>query len=100
MGKKWPVKMNLPFFAVEAYVRGGGVPESGRKKMRKNLPSGRYRYKNLVFQFFESQTKSKEFPQREANLAIFHRKMHCGRNRIVTAEQSQPISQKESLRTV
>ena len=34
-GKKWPVQMNLPFFAVEAYVPGGG-PESGRKKIRKN----------------------------------------------------------------
>ena len=29
--------------------RGGGVPESGRKKFEK-MPSGRYRYKNLLFQ--------------------------------------------------
>ena len=42
----------------------------------------------------------KEFPQRETNLAIFHRKTHHIRNRIVTAEKSQPISQKESLRTL
>ena len=48
-GKKWPVQMNLPFFAVEAYVPGGG-PESGRKKFEK-MPSGRYRYKDLLFQF-------------------------------------------------
>ena len=47
-GKKWPVQMNLPFFAVEAYVPGGG-PEPGRKKFEKK-PSGRYRYKNLLFQ--------------------------------------------------
>ena len=42
----------------------------------------------------------KEFAQREASLAIFHRKMHRNRNRIITAEKSQPIFQKESLRTV
>ena len=53
-GKKWPVQMNLPFFAVEAYVPGGGGPESGRKKIRK-MPSGRYRYKNLLFQQAGSQ---------------------------------------------
>ena len=46
MGEKWPVPMNLPFFAVEAYVGGG--PESGRKKNRK-MPSGRYRYQNRLF---------------------------------------------------
>ena len=37
------------------------------------------------------------------NFAIFHRKMRRNRkfrNRVVTAEKSQPISQKESLRTV
>ena len=41
-GKKWPVPMNLPFFAVEAYVpEGGGVgPESGKKKTKKCLPAG------------------------------------------------------------
>ena len=38
-GKKWPVQMNLPFFAVKAYVPGGG-PESGRKKFEKCLPAG------------------------------------------------------------
>ena len=27
--------MNLPFFAVEAYVPGGGGPESGRKNAKK-----------------------------------------------------------------
>ena len=53
-GKEWPVQMNLPFFAVEAYVPGGG-PESGRKKFEK-MPSGRYRYKNLLFQFFVLKT--------------------------------------------
>ena len=35
MGKKWPVQMNLPYFAVKAYAPGGG-PESGRKKKSKN----------------------------------------------------------------
>ena len=39
-GKKWPVQMNLPFFAVKAYVPGGGGPESGRKKFEKCLPAG------------------------------------------------------------
>ena len=38
-GEKWPVQMNLPVFAVEAYVPGGG-PESGRKKFEKCLPAG------------------------------------------------------------
>ena len=34
-GKKWPVQMNLPFFAVEAYVPGG-VQNQAEKKIRKN----------------------------------------------------------------
>ena len=38
-GKKWPVQMNLLFFAVKAYVPGGG-PESGRQKFEKCLPAG------------------------------------------------------------
>ena len=33
-GKKWPVQMNLPFFAVEAYVPGG--VQNQAEKMRKN----------------------------------------------------------------
>ena len=40
--------MNLPFFAVKAYVPGGGS-RIRPKKIRK-MPSGRYRYKNLLFQ--------------------------------------------------
>ena len=40
MGKKWPVRINLPFFAVEAYAPGGGGPESGRKIFEKCLPAG------------------------------------------------------------
>ena len=36
-GKKWPVPMNLPYFAVEAYVPG---PASGRKMFEKCLPAG------------------------------------------------------------
>ena len=47
-GKKWPVQMNLPFFAVEAYVPGG-VQNQAEKKFEK-MPCGRYRYKNLLFQ--------------------------------------------------
>ena len=39
-GKKWPVQMNLPFFAVEEYVPGGGGPESGRKNSKKILLAG------------------------------------------------------------
>ena len=35
--------------------------------------------------FCNRRRNRKEFPQREANLAIFHRKMHRNRNRIVTA---------------
>ena len=48
-GKKWPVQMNLPFFAVKAYVPGGSRIRP--KKIRK-MPSGRYRYQNLLFQQF------------------------------------------------
>ena len=47
-GKKGPVQMNLPFFAVEASVPGGGGPESGRKIQK--MPSGRHRCQNLLFQ--------------------------------------------------
>ena len=47
-GKKWPVQMSLPFFAVKAYVPGGGS-RIRPKKIRK-MPSGRCRYKNLLFQ--------------------------------------------------
>ena len=47
-GKKWLVPMNLPSFAVEAYVPEGS-PESGRIKFKK-MPSGRYRYRTLLFQ--------------------------------------------------
>ena len=54
----------------------------------------------IASDFLNRRRNRKEFPQREANLAIFHRKMHRNRNRIVTAEKSQPIPQKESLRTV
>ena len=54
----------------------------------------------IASDFLNRRRNRKEFPQREANFAIFHRKMHRKRNRIVTAEKSQPISQKESLRTV
>ena len=39
---------------------------------------------------FESQTKSQGIPQGEASLAIFHRKTHRNRNRIVTAIKSPP----------
>ena len=31
MGKKWPVPMNLPFFAVVAYARGGSESWNNRK---------------------------------------------------------------------
>ena len=54
----------------------------------------------IASDFLNRKRNRKEFPQREANLAIFHRKMHRNRNRIVTAEKSQPISRKESLRTI
>ena len=50
--------------------------------------------------FLNRRRNCKDFPQREANFAIFHRKMHRNRNRIVTAEKSQPISQKKSLLTI
>ena len=39
-GKKWPVQMNLPFFAVKAYVPGGGVQKQAEKKFEKCLPAG------------------------------------------------------------
>ena len=38
-GKKWPVQMNLPFFAVKAYVPGG-VQNQAEKKIEKCLPAG------------------------------------------------------------
>ena len=48
MGKKWPIPMNLPFFAVEAYVPGGGGVQNQAEKIRK-MPSGRYQ--NKFFQW-------------------------------------------------
>ena len=54
----------------------------------------------IAREFLTRRRNRKELPQREANLVIFRRNMHRNRNRIVTAEKSQPISQKESLRTV
>ena len=47
--------MNLPFFAVKAYVPGGSRIRP--KKIRK-MPSGRYRYKNLFFQFAYARAPS------------------------------------------
>ena len=44
-GRKWPVQMNLPFFAVEAYVPGRSRIRP--KKFRK-MPFGRYRYQTLA----------------------------------------------------
>ena len=32
--KKWPVPVNLPFFAVEAYAPGGGVQNQAEKKSK------------------------------------------------------------------
>ena len=34
MGEKWPARMNLPFFAVEAYVPGGGSRIRPREKSK------------------------------------------------------------------
>ena len=48
-GEKWPVPMNLPFFAAEAYVPGGGVQNQAETKNRK-MPSGWCRCQNLLFQ--------------------------------------------------
>ena len=45
--------MNVPFFAVEAYVPGGGGSRIGPNKIRK-MPSGRYRYQNLLLQLREN----------------------------------------------
>ena len=36
-GKKWPVQMNLPFFAVKAYVPGG---VQNQAEFEKCLPAG------------------------------------------------------------
>ena len=41
--------MNLPFFAVKAYVPGGARI---RPKKIQKMPSGRYRYKNLLLGYF------------------------------------------------
>ena len=54
----------------------------------------------IASDFLNRRRNRKEFPQREANFAIFHRKMHRNRNRIVAAEKSQPVSPGEWLRTV
>ena len=43
--------MNLPFFDVEAYVPGGGGARIRPTKKKRKIPSGRYRYKNLLFQW-------------------------------------------------
>ena len=40
----------------------------------------------IAIDFLNRPRNREEFPQREANLAILHRKMHRKRNRIVTAE--------------
>ena len=45
--KKRPVPMNLPFFAVEAYVPGE-VQDQAEKKIQK-MPSGRSRHQNSTF---------------------------------------------------
>ena len=49
MGKKMAGTNEFAFFRCKSICTGGGGPESGRKKNRK-MPSGRYRYKNLLFQ--------------------------------------------------
>ena len=54
----------------------------------------------IASNFLNRRRNRKECPQREANLAVFHRKTHRNHNRIVTAEKSQPISQKEPPCTV
>ena len=36
--KKWPVPMNLPFFAVEAYVLGGVQNQAEKKKKKAFRP--------------------------------------------------------------
>ena len=35
-GNKWPVQMNLPFFAVKSYVPGGGGVQNQAEKNSKN----------------------------------------------------------------
>ena len=40
--------------------------------------------------FLNRRRNRKDFPQREAHLAIFYRKTHCNRNRIVAARNSPP----------
>ena len=54
-GKTWLVRMKLHFFAVEAYVTGG-IHNQAQKKIRK-MPSGRYLYQNLRFQFSVGLTR-------------------------------------------
>ena len=54
----------------------------------------------IASDFLNRRRSRNEFPEGEANLAIFHRKMHRNRHRIVTAEKSQPIPQKESRRAI
>ena len=48
MGKKMAGTNEFAFFRCRSTCTGGG-PESGRKKFEK-MPSGRYRYKNVLFQ--------------------------------------------------
>ena len=41
MGKKWPVQMNLPFFAVKAHVPGGVQNQAEKiRKIRETSSSG------------------------------------------------------------
>ena len=49
MGKKMAGTNEFAFFRCRSICTGGGGPESGRKKCEK-MPSGRYRYKTLLFQ--------------------------------------------------
>ena len=63
-------------------------------------------YAEGVRQFFPHQQDTKEHLNQRGYLNpifeshAFHRKMYRNRNRIVRAEKSQPIPQKQSLRTI
>ena len=64
--------------------RQHGGPELLHRTRAKSAP--RHRNRNRQ-QFFESQTKSQGISAARSNLAIFHRKTHRNRNRIVTAKK-------------
>ena len=76
MGKKMAGTNEFAFFRCKSKCTGGGVQNQAEKKFEK-MPSGRYRYKNLLFQIKKrterKKTRSKTL-RRGLRSACFPRK--------------------------